>query len=215
MTVVLAKFKLFYGAVPKAACTSINHMFFQAENGFEFRPFTANGVRKHIHNAAYRPMLRARYPEAQIENFRRVSVVRDPVKRFLSAYSNRVVALKELSMEIAGEKLRELDLAPDPDLDTFIDKFEGYVQAHDSIFHHTRPMADFIGDDEKYFTRIYKIEELDEFMQDMNDHMGTNLELGRMQTGGPKIGIESLKPQQLAKLKKLNEKDYEAFSILS
>ncbi len=118
-------------------------------------------------------------------------------------------------MEIAGKKLRELDLAPDPDLDTFIDKFEGYVQAHDSIFHHTRPMADFIGDDEKYFTRIYKIEELDEFMQDMNDHMGTNLELGRMQTGGPKIGIESLKPQQLAKLKKLNEKDYEAFSILS
>lgn len=211
MTVILPQFKLFYGSVPKVACTSIKHMFFEAENGYPFKPYVCNGQKRHIHNAAYKGLIREKYPEKKIADFHRVTVVRDPIKRFLSAFSNRVVFHKELSKVKAGGKLRDLDLPPNPDIESFIDKFELYIQANYSVFHHTRPTTDFIGSDAAYYARVYKMEELDTFSEDVNKIMGTSLTLGRKQTGGPKMGLSDVSDKSLDKLRQLYDADYKAF----
>lgn len=211
MTVILPKHKLFYAAVPKVACTTLKHMFFKAENGFAFRDYTANGEEKHIHNAAYETILRSSFPDKRIADFLRVAVIRNPVRRLLSAYSNRVVAHRELSEQKAGPALKRLGLAPNPDLNTFIDHLEAYSSAHESIHHHTRPMVDFLGSDPGYFTHIYRLDGLSNFMTDINAHMGTKYKLARLQTGGPKLLPNVLSRDQIIRLENYYHADYAAF----
>ncbi|MDA7429585.1 sulfotransferase family 2 domain-containing protein [Primorskyibacter aestuariivivens] len=211
MTVILHQHRLFYAAVPKVACTSLKHMFFEAENGFAFQDYQANGQDKHIHNAAYPTMLRTEYPENQIADFLRVAVIRNPIRRLLSAYGNRVVLHRELSEEKAGPALQRLGLSPDPDLDSFVDNLEAYAEAHASIHHHIRPMVDFLGSDPGYFHHFYRLDAMPRFMEKINTHMGTNFKLARMQTGGPKLLPNVLSEERIARLHAFYHQDFDAF----
>ena len=211
MCVIFDDHKFFYGSAPKVACTSIKHMFFEFENGLPFKPYTINGKKMHIHNAAYKGLLREKYPEARIADFHRVTLVRDPVKRFLSAYGNRVMFHKELSKKKSGAKLKALGLAPNPDLGLFIDRLEEYTKAHYSIYHHTRPMSDFLGQDAAYFSKIYPMEELSQFVSDARDHLGAELSIGHRQTDGPKFSVADLTAGQISKIKSFYAADYAAF----
>lgn len=211
MCVILDDQKVFYASVPKVACTSIKRMFFEFENGFEFQSYKVNGNHMHIHNAAYKGLLREKFPEKRIADYHRVTLVRDPIQRFLSAFGNRVVHHKELSRKAAGPNLKKLGLKPNPDLDLFIEKFDDYRQAHQSILHHTRPMVDFLGEDPNYYAKIYPLQEIKQFVADMSERLGTELNLGRSQTGGPKIKVDELSEDQIEKLKAFYAKDYEIF----
>lgn len=211
MCVILDDHKLFYAPVPKIACTSIKYMFFEFENGFEFQPFKINGKAMHIHKVGYKGTLREKFPVKRVEDYHRVCLVRDPIKRFLSAYSNRVIHHKELSRMKAGANLRELDLEPNPNLELFIEKFEDYCKAHNSIFHHTRPMVDFLGTDPSYYAKVYPMEEINQFATDMSERLGKEMNLGRRQTGGPKLKVEDLTSEQVEKLKAFYAEDYKVF----
>ena len=212
MSVILDQYELFYAAVPKVACTSLKSMFFELENGHPFAPYKVNGRMKNVHNIGYRSMLRDTYPEGRIANFHRVTLVRDPVKRFLSAYSNRVLHHRELSREKAGKKLRELNLEPNPDLDLFVEKHADYLEAHPSILHHTRPMVDFLGKDAGYFSKIYPMEDMDQFARDISDRVGKEVTVGREQTGGRKFQLSDLSEAQTRKIRDYYETDYRVFS---
>ncbi|MEL7188098.1 MAG: sulfotransferase family 2 domain-containing protein [Pseudomonadota bacterium] len=210
MTVILKQHKLFCANVPKVACTSIKRMFFEIENGFPFQPYRANGHVWHIH-AFYKGVLRRDFPESAIAQYRRLAVVRHPIKRFLSAYSNRVVHHKEIS-ESAVRKLGGFKRPPaSPDLGEFVDRFETY-QKIQSIGWHCRPMVDFLGHDPNYYQGLYGIHQIDEFLDDVANSVGKRYEVGRYQTGGPKFSPSDLTAKQTAKLEKFYAADYKAFS---
>lgn len=211
MSVILDKYQLFYASVPKVACTSIKNMFFEVENGRRFEPFTINGRHKHIHNIGYRSFLRDAYPEWRITDFHRVTLVRDPVKRFLSAYSNRVLHHRELSMDKAGKKLKELNLEPNPDLDLFVEKHGQYLEAHPSMLHHTRPMTDFLGNNAGYFSKIYPLEDIGQFGREISERVGMDVQIGREQTGGKKFKPSDLTEAQTDKIKAYYKDDYRVF----
>lgn len=211
MSVILDNEKIFYAAVPKIACTSIKTAFFEIENGFAFKPFRANGKWNSVHDIGYGSRLREFYPEARIADYYRVALVRNPVARFLSAYGNRVIHHQELSMQKAGKALEQLDLAPTPSLDLFIDRYEDYLQAHPSILHHTRPLVDFLGSDPEYFSRLYTLKQMDAFVADISERVGRNMVVGHHQTGGPKFTRRDLTRARLEKVRALYEKDYENY----
>jgi sulfotransferase famil protein len=211
MSVILDKYELFYAAVPKVACTSVKSMFFVIENGRHFEPYTINGRPKHIHNIGYPSNLREDYPDKRIATYHRVALVRDPVKRFLSAYGNRVLHHKELSMDKAGLKLKKLGLEPTPDLGLFVDKHAEYLEAHPSILHHTRPMIDYLGEDAGYFSKLYPLEDINQFVKDISEHVEMEVEIGREQTGGKKIKPSDLTEAQTQKIKDYYESDYRVF----
>lgn len=96
MAAILDDHKLFYASVPKVACSSVKRMFYEIENGVAFDKIVANGKRYYVHHF-YPGILRNTYPEARIADYRRLCLVRDPIKRFLSAYGNRVVFHRELT----------------------------------------------------------------------------------------------------------------------
>lgn len=210
MSVVLDDHSLFYASVPKVACTSIKLMFFKLENGFPFKGYIINGKRRHIHQY-YNGSLWEKTPHKRIKGYHRVTLVRDPVDRFLSAYKNRVLQLKELSFEKAGPKLANLGLDYDPDLSVFIERFDDYYSASNSIHHHTRPMIDFLGEDATYYSKIYPLREMKKFVTDISNYVGSDLEIGNFQKSGSNLNKDDLSRAQLDKIKSFYRFDYSAF----
>ena len=213
MTVFLWEKKLSYIAVPKVACTSVKSMFFRYENGRPFRDFVANGSYFHIHKI-YPGMKFDQLPHGRIADHDRLALIRSPVRRFLSAYSNRVVFYRELSAAAAGEALAERELTPDPDLATFIDRIADYRAAVPSIFHHTRPMVDFLGRDTGYFAALYPLARMRDFVAEINRRLETGLKVQKLHTEGPKIDPSSLSGPQIAALQRFYAEDYSVFGGL-
>lgn len=210
MTVMLNEYGLGYLSVPKVACTSIKAMMFEVENGFPFRPFSANGQMRWIHSfypsIPFRELKRGR-----LRDLHRITVVRDPIKRALSCHSNRVVQHRELSPEIAGDRLDGSGLPFDPDLPTFVRNIAEYSRRVAEIGHHTAPLTVFLGEDPGYFHRIYRFDELPEMVADVCRITGKAVALDVMQRSGRSAGAGQLSPDETALLKDYYAGDYAIF----
>lgn len=208
MPVVLRRNQLAYFPVPKVACTSIKQMLYTVQHGRRFEPkILPSGEKVFIHSL-YRAIPFKRLDPAEFEGCRRIAVVRDPVRRILSAYRNRVLHLRELSVEKAGKRLAAAGLPADPDLDTFVDLFEAYREAVPTIRHHTRGQVDFLGSDPAFLDRIYRFSELETLAQDIRALTGTDVELPWLQKGGHRLPLPELTPAQVAKLRDFYAADY-------
>ena len=210
MPITLDDLKLSYTPVPKTACTSLKMVFFDVENGREFVPFRRNGREFHIHNVYASVLFNAKQAE-RLADHRRLILVRDPIRRLLSAYGNRVVHHRELSLASARKELLAHDLAPDPELKEFVAKLPRYAKAVESIDHHARPLVDFVGTDAGHYTRVYRMSEIGELVADVSAIAGRKLPLGRLQTGGPKLSVDDLGRKEIDALREFYAEDYRAF----
>lgn len=191
-----------YVAVPKVACTSMKQALFRLGTGVDFQ---SDDVGTHVHR-----YFADHSGDVTLADFKFL-IVRDPVKRFLSAYANRVVHHRELSRKFITARAQRLrldldDFVFDPDLDTFLDRFTTYCKVG-PILHHTRPVAHFVPD-LGVFDKVYPIESMQELQADISRRIGRDFEVGRSQTGGPKIGIDELSLAQLERLFELYRDDY-------
>lgn len=207
MTVILEEHKLSYIPVPKVACTSLKTMFFEIENGFLFRNFRTSGRPWHVH-LFYPSIPFADQDLARMAGHRVMAVVRDPVKRVLSCYSNRVVHHGELSEKKAGAQLLAADLPCDPDLSTFIARLPEYCAAVESIWHHAMPMVDYLGRDPQFYTHLYPIERTADMQADVAQLTGVSAKLKRLQTKGPKIDPSALSTAERAAIQEFYAEDY-------
>lgn len=210
MTVILAEHKLSYVPVPKVACTSLKAMFFEIENGFAFQPFSTSGRKWWIHDF-FRSIPFSDQPTEKMADHVRMAVVRDPVKRLLSCYGNRVVHHQELSKHKAFKQLSEADLPFSPDLSTFVRLLPRYYAAVRSIRHHAMPMVDYLGRDPQFYTHLYRIEETADMARDVERITGKKATLAHRQNGGPKIGVDALSEEEIALLKDFYAEDYAVF----
>lgn len=176
---------------PKSGGTSLRAFLFHAENGFPFRDYSVQGARVDAN------MLAANYRFNRINHdelaqFRRFALLRDPVKRFLSGYSNRVLHYRELSIEAAGRELLREGLPPDPDISTFLENYVGYLRCSRPLARHFLKQQKFIGNDATYFERIFRLEQVEELVDFVNAECGTDARMPRLQTGGPKLDFFQL-----------------------
>lgn len=176
---------------PKSGGTSLRAFLFHAENGFAFRDYSVQGARVDAN------MLAANYrfnriDHSELEGYRRFALVRDPVRRFLSGYSNRVLHYRELSIEAAGRDLLREGLPPDPDIETFVENYIGYLRCSKPLARHFLKQQKFIGNDPGYFERIFRLEKVGELVDFVNAECGTQAVMPRLQTGGPKLDFQGL-----------------------
>lgn len=176
---------------PKAGGTSLRAFLFHAENGFPFRDYSVQGTRVDANMLASNYRFN-RIDHGALEGYRRFALLRDPVKRFLSGYSNRVLHYRELSIEAAGRHLLHEGLPPDPDIATFVDNYVGYLRCSKPLARHFLKQQKFIGADPAYFERIFKLEKLKELVDFVNAACGTDAKMPRLQTGGPKLDFFAL-----------------------
>lgn len=210
MSVFNGQYKFSYYPVPKCACTSLKLLAFKIENGFDFRGFRVNGVEKHVHSF-YVSLPFERSKKMERPDHFRFTVVRDPIDRMISAYSNRVLHHNELSEARIRFGGGDADLMPRPDISTFIDNLERYRAADESIRHHTDPLTAFIGHDADYFDKIYAQRELAELVKWLAERTGAAQELEHAQRGSKDIKRSDLTEEQIHRLKDFYADDYRVF----
>lgn len=215
MTVWIRDKKLLFVSAPKVACTSIKQALFEVENGFEFRNFVANGELRHIHDLSIYPALPfSSIPHESFEGYLKTSMVRHPVKRFLSAYSNRVVFYEELSDHFIGAEARKLCIPTNPTLSEFVEHLFLYRSISKSIWLHTQGLCYFLGSDATYYDRLFDISQMDDFSTLISAHLGFDFNVPHLQTGGPKISMGDLSGAETRKIIDFYANDYEHYGHL-
>ena len=160
--VICQKARILYFAVPKNGSSTLRRLFFEIENGFDFRDFTINGQSVDLF-WLYRhaqPFTRTTVPEG----YSKIAVVRDPLSRFLSNYKWLVVD-------------RNGDFGEMPDIDDFIARFETFVERSPKARFHLTPQSVFLGNDLSYFDKVFRMEALSELADYLSARSGTERRL--------------------------------------
>lgn len=215
MPVVLQNLRLVFHEVPKVASTAVKLGLFEAEFGRPFDRFEHGG--RHVH----RVMTDLPFSTLGVERFRgdlfpdfhKAALVRDPVKRLLSAYANRVLHSEAVRKSVGdGPRARfglwRRGLRHRPSLDEFLEKFDAYRSVSRAVKIHTDHCRRFLGKDLAALDAIYPIERIGEFADDLSERAGRRIEFPRAQEGGPKIAWESVGPASQRRLLEITRDEY-------
>lgn len=208
MPVILEDHRIAYFNIPKAASTSIKHAFYRIEHGRPFQPGDQGAQYIHQIYRVELPVTAADYD--RFDDYWTFTVVRDPAKRILSAYSNRVLHHKDMH-DMRRARLRALvrGLSLTPDIETFLKKIDRYRAFSPSICEHTDRIDRFVGPDLSRLDRVYRIAELPRLTEDLSERVGRRVEIPHLQTGGPKIPLESLSRAGFDRLMAFTASEYE------
>ncbi|QDA35701.1 sulfotransferase family protein (plasmid) [Paracoccus liaowanqingii] len=213
VAIIVDKIRLAYFPSPKVACTSVKYMFYKLENGRDFVDGIRNSTMFHIHSY-YGSSPFSAAPLDRLAAHERICIVRDPIKRFLSCYSNRVLFHRELSEHHLSPEAIAAGAVPDPSLKIFTERLNIYRKHSSSIRHHTDPQTHFIGPDPKFYSKIYQMGNLDELASDLSLKSGIELDLPHAQNGGEKINPRELSADLLDRIREFYRKDYEAYNFV-
>lgn len=207
--IYLPEQKLIYIPIPKNACTSIKHALHEIEFGKRFNADLPEFSDYREHHDYY---LKRRNAFTSVNTLRertdcmRFALVRDPVKRLISCYRNRVVDLGDLDSSRAN--LKRYGLPVDPDLNTFALNLDTYRKANKSIEHHARPQAEFLDGAIDYLDRVFTLVDISELL-DMLQKYKPGLELRQRKTGGTTRTLADLSPQALDAAISYYQQDYD------
>ena len=123
-------------------------------------------------------------------------IIRDPLKRFISAYKNRVLFHKDVGFQNLN-------------INEIIEKMEN--NSFDN--RHFLPQTYWLGNNLKYFTIVSNISNIEIFINGVNNFFQNKVEFPRIQTGGTVENIE-LNNSQITKLKKIYSSDYDLIGDL-
>lgn len=199
MPYILEDLKLAVFFSPKCAGTSVRSAMFEIENGFQFRPYSVQG-KFYDENSLLKNNRIGSIDPNVFRDYTCVAIVRDPVRRFLSAYANRVVFYQELSEKIAGEDLATYGLPANPDLEGFVANHANYCRASSSINRHFFNQKRWVGTEPSRFKFIFRVEALAEFEKFLEEFSAKKVALPRLQTGGPKIRVSDISPETHEKI---------------
>lgn len=177
MVGVVEAHRIAFFGIHKAATSTVKLALWELREG---RPWKGDPmkVHKHFPNDRIRSSDLHRY-----SCYWRFTIIRDPIRRFLSAYQNRVVDYADL-IHLPGRKTkpRQEDLAlPDcPDIETFIAHYDAYCRRSHSIWIHTCTASVFIGKELSYFDAVYTTDEMTRLERDLSSQTNTEIKFTRV-----------------------------------
>ena len=219
--ILIHPLKLAYSNIPKLATTSMFEWLYQLL--FD-KPFDEAAEGTEIHGWFRKQdsdvITALPHRTSPPDGYFAFCIIRDPVKRLISAYRNRVGEHGELRLNRWGmADLLAEGYRADPSLNYFVAHLDAY-QYQPSIRHHTKPMAVFAGENRQRFDAIYDIAELpalrDRLVERARD-LGVIAPdrqvpaIPRSQTGGPPVGLEALTEPSLNAIIEAYQVDYDLF----
>ena len=135
-------------------------------------------------------------PFEKIDVDEKCCIIRNPIKRFISAYKNRVLFHKDFGF-------RNLNI------NEIIEKLEN--NSFDN--RHFLPQSYWLGSDLRYFTIVSNMSNMETFINGVNNFFQNKVEFPRIQTGGADQNI-NLTDSQIIKLKKIYYSDYDLIGDL-
>lgn len=193
MSAELAAHKIVYMAVPKAACTSVKAAMALIDDNVELSRAELERDEHHVHDIygteRFRQRLWTRYVD---DGWWRFSVVRDPLKRLLSVYTDIILDRQSLPRSRNLRARPDIPKAPDPDY--FFQNLELYMSLSSIVKHHALPSSLFIGPKPFQFSKIYTVEQLDDLRFDLAARTGKAVEIPHFNSSGSKLSFDELKP---------------------
>ena len=123
-------------------------------------------------------------------------ITRNPFKRFISAYKNRILFHKD-------EKFHNLSI------NEIIEKLESGLFDNK----HFLPQSFFLGNNLDYFNIIGEVENINLFEKKVNSFFGKKIKFPQIQKGGKEFSIK-LNTAQKEKVKKIYTQDFELLKLL-
>lgn len=186
MAVISDRARVAYFIVPKAACTSIKSLFAELDGGVP-APRRGLGDRLLGRPAPKPPSIHqvpgyvttAFADVAPVpDGFARITVVRDPLARLHSAWSNKTgVSVFADRGEI--DALSSAGVPLDPSFGAFVEHFERYRAFSRPAMVHTRPLAWHLGPDLGIYDAVFRLEALGAFEAYLSDRVGTPVTVPR------------------------------------
>tara|TARA_B100000676_G_C17724497_1_gene653080 strand:+ start:88 stop:744 length:657 start_codon:yes stop_codon:yes gene_type:complete len=196
----VTKKKLVYYPVKKNANTSakffilkhlgIEEKFFFNEDEMPRYKLTEEIIRKYGNKNNLIGFLPSGIPFKKVEADFKCCIVRDPIKRFISAFKNRVLYHKDKDFY-------------NHSLDQIIEKLENNLFENK----HFLPQSFNLGLDLSYYTHIGKTNNMIDFIDGINNFFQQVKEFPMLQTGGKEFKI-TLTNNQIKKIKKIYDNDY-------
>ena len=118
-------------------------------------------------------------------------IIRDPVKRFVSAFKNRILFHRDKEFY-------------DHSVDLIIDKLENGLFENK----HFLPQNYWLGDNLNFFNIIGDVSNIENFTKEINNFFDKKISFPKIQTGGKEF-IISLNIDQIKKIKKIYSNDYD------
>lgn len=208
MVIAIKEPGLAYAAVPKAGCSSVKEMLAEIDPEFT-QPAPSENNHATFHTAY--PTRRWRGDHFQRhENAFRFTVVRDPIKRLMSVYTNRVVDMKDLHK---SRKLRNRGVLPlDPDPDTFFANLKRYARLSSVIKHHILPTWMFAGPDLSAYDKVYRTDQMNDLAQDLSAKAGKSVVPRRSNSSRSSLKFDDLKPETQQALRPVLADEYRYLS---
>lgn len=206
MVVAIPAHKIAYMALPKSACSSVKTALLSIDPE---RPISAEALRENgdaIHGAyltrRFRPHRWAAY-----EGYWRFTVVRDPLRRLLSVYTDRVVGRRDLKDSRRLRQAKHLPVDPDPDF--FFQNIRAYMSLSSVVKHHALPARLFIGPRPLRYDAVYRVDELPALSAKLSEIAGKPVAIPRLNKSKVKLRFDDLAPKTQAVLREFLAEDYE------
>ena len=205
MVIRVDSHRLAYMAVPKAACSSVKAALAVLDPMHAQKDASELG-QKQVH-AIYPTMRFRKHRWDYLENHFKFTVVRDPLKRLLAVYTNRVEGLGILTH---CRKIRRgrVHLPTEPDPDYFFQNLTAYVATSSDIKHHTLPTALFTGTDWDAFTNVFRTSEMTALGEALSAQTGRDVLIPHFNSSDRRLDLADLKPQTQRVLQVLLEDEY-------
>ena len=148
-----------------------------------------SGLKKDFHEFAQNTAFHALEAE---NNLSKVCVVRDPLERFVSCFNHIVLVNKEFSA-------------------TPYEALES-VRTGTQKTNHLLPQAVWLGKNDRYYDKIYNVNQVSDFCTDLNSFFGKNVDALRYQTAGSSVEFPIEVDQALKdKVREVYSLDYKTF----
>ena len=136
-------------------------------------------------------------PFAKVQADFKCCIIRDPIKRFLSAYKNRILFHRDKNFR---------DFSIDMILDMLVKK----------IFKnkHFLPQSYFLGNTLSYYSFYSDVDNVKFFKEQVNDFFGKKIEFPKIQTGGNNFEVR-LSSRHIKLIEMIYSKDFELYNTKS
>ena len=215
MVIAVDAHKIAYMALPKAGCSSVKAALARVDPAVTLPPEDEidTNTWHHIYpTTRFRPH---RWEPYEKPDWWRFCVVRDPFKRLMACYTNRVVQMGELKNSIKirdGREFLPKNLVTDPDPDFFFQNLEAYKLGSSTIKHHALGAWLFIGPKPLRYNRVYRVEEMGELARDLSERVGEKVEMPHENSSEKRLTLDDLKPETIDSLRPFLTQEYEHLS---
>lgn len=205
MAIVLTDRRIAYMAVPKAGCSSVKTTLARIDPAVDAARLTdVTAVHGVYPTARFRP-----HRWAALSDHFRFTVVRDPVRRLLSVYTDRVLQKGDLRHSRKMQRGVFPDLPVEPDPDTFFCRLGDYMAASSSIKHHAISAWLFTGRDLSAYDRVYRTDEMDVLARDLSRRTGMALSMPRRNASAARLSLSDLSQTARRAIEAHTAADYE------